>query len=138
MTRRDRPTRNRHSKPPEHRRHTMSQRPDAESAAPLAPTLVEAIAQRVAELLRAELHLAPRLLTPNEVAERFAVSRTWVYEHATELGAVRLGDGPKARLRFDPDRVRQVLSRQPEEDTARPTRAARGRMRKGLLPIGGE
>src|SRR5215218_11380616 len=114
----------------------MSQRPDTDASALLAPTLVEAIAQRVAELLRAELHLLPRLLTPNEVAERFAVSRTWVYEHATELGAVRLGDGPKARLRFDPDRVRQVLSRQPEPAPARPAKTARGRMRRGLLPIG--
>jgi len=116
----------------------MGQRPDNDSAARLAPTLVEAIAQRVAELLRAELHPAPRLLTPSEVADRFAVSRTWVYEHATELGAIRLGDGPKARLRFDPDRVRRVLRREPEKDTAGSTSPARDRMRKGLLPIGSE
>ena len=116
----------------------MSQRPDTDSVALLAPTVIEAIAQRVAELLRAELHLAPRLLTPSEVAERFAVSRTWVYEHATELGAIRLGDGPKARLRFDPDRVRRVLSGEPEQVNARPTNGARGRVRKGLLPIGSE
>lgn len=116
----------------------MTKGPDPDSAAFLAPTLVEAIAQRVAELLRAELTLASRLLTPSEVAERFAVSRTWVYEHATELGAIRLGDGPKARLRFDPDRVRRVLSREPERDTARATATGRSGMRKGLLPIGSE
>ena len=116
----------------------MDQRPDTDSAALLAPTLVEAIAQRVAELLRAELHLAPRLLTPSEVADRFAVSRTWVYEHATELGAIRLGNGPKARLRFDPDRVRRVVNREPDKDTARPTRPAPSRKKNGLLPIGSE
>ena len=116
----------------------MDQRPDTDSAALLAPTLVEAIAQRVAELLRAELHLAPRLLTPSEVADRFAVSRTWVYEHATELGAIRLGNGPKARLRFDPDRVRRVVNRPPDKDTARPTRSAPSRKKNGLLPIGSE
>ena len=116
----------------------MDQRPDTDSAALLAPTLVEAIAQRVAELLRAELHLAPRLLTPSEVADRFAVSRTWVYEHATELGAIRLGNGPKARLRFDPDRVRRVVNREPDKDTARPTKPAPGRKKNGLLPIGSE
>jgi hypothetical protein len=116
----------------------MSQRPDTESAAVLGPTLVEAIAQRVAELLRTELGLTPRLLTPSEVADRFAVSRTWVYEHAKELGAIRLGDGPRARLRFDPDRVRLVLSRGSEQDAARATSPARSRMRKGLLPIGSE
>lgn len=116
----------------------MSKAPDPDSAALIAPTLVEAIAQRVAELLRAELDLASRLLTPSDVAERFAVSRTWVYEHATEPGAIRLGDGPKARLRFDPDRVRRVLSREPEQDTARATNPGRNRMRKGLLPIGSD
>jgi hypothetical protein len=116
----------------------MSEQPDSDAAIPVTPTLVEAIAQRVAELLRAELNLTPRLLTPSEVANRFAVSRTWVYEHATELGAIRLGDGPKARLRFDPERVRRVLSREPERGTPRATSPARSYMRKGLLPIGSE
>jgi len=119
----------------------MGQQPDSDSAALLAPTLVEAIAQRVAELLRADLHLAPRLLTPSEVAARFAVSRTWVYEHATELGAIRLGAGPKARLRFDAMRVSEVLHREvrrpPEpsqtERRSRRTTAASAR----LLPIHG-
>ena len=44
-----------------------------------------------------------RLLTAAEVAERLHVSRAYVYEHASELGALRLGDGPKAHLRFDED-----------------------------------
>jgi hypothetical protein len=29
------------------------------------------------------------------------VSRSWVYAHQRELGAMRLGTGPRARLRFD-------------------------------------
>lgn len=77
----------------------------------LAPAIVEAIAQRVAELLRAELAAGPSLLTPSEVAEQFSVTRTWVYEHADELGVIRLGRGPKARLRFDARVVSQCLSR---------------------------
>lgn len=39
------------------------------------------------------------------------MSRTWVYEHADELGAIRLGRGPKARLRFDVETVSQILHR---------------------------
>lgn len=34
------------------------------------------------------------------VAEHLSVERSWVYDHADELGAVRLGSGPRARLRF--------------------------------------
>jgi hypothetical protein len=32
-----------------------------------------------------------------------------VYAHAAELGAMRLGSGRKARMRFDLDRARQAL-----------------------------
>jgi len=35
------------------------------------------------------------------VARHLAVERNFIYSHATALGAVRLGTGPKARLRFD-------------------------------------
>jgi DNA-binding FadR family transcriptional regulator len=99
--------------------------------------LVEAIARRVAELLRSELVPASRLLTPSEVAERFAVSRTWVYEHADELGAIRLGQGPKARIRFDAQRVRQVLSRPPATAVRQADGERRRAVKKGLLPIRG-
>jgi hypothetical protein len=47
-------------------------------------------------------NLAPeRLLTPVELADFLGCGRAYVYEHANELGAVRLGSGPRARLRFD-------------------------------------
>jgi hypothetical protein len=35
------------------------------------------------------------------VAEHLDVSRGWVYRHADALGAVRLGTGRRARMRFD-------------------------------------
>lgn len=75
--------------------------------------LVEAVARRVVELLRDEGLAAPpepRLLDAAEVATRFGVSAEWVRDHADDLGAVRLGDGPRPRLRFDPDAVRKALS----------------------------
>lgn len=44
---------------------------------------------------------AAGLVTVAELADRLGVSPGYVYEHADRLGALRLGDGPKARLRFD-------------------------------------
>lgn len=44
------------------------------------------------------------------LAVELGVSRDWVYEHAHELGALRLGSGPKARLRFDPLAARACLA----------------------------
>ncbi|MDA0184321.1 helix-turn-helix domain-containing protein [Solirubrobacter phytolaccae] len=77
----------------------------------LDPESVRAVALAVADLLRAEDGTAPEtLLTPSEVALRYGVSRAWVYAHARELGAVRLGAGPKARLRFHAERVEEALA----------------------------
>lgn len=50
------------------------------------------------------------LVTAAELADLLAVSRDYVYEHADELGALRLGSGPKARLRFDPAAVREAMT----------------------------
>ena len=40
------------------------------------------------------------LVDSTALAGLLGVSRDYVYEHADELGAIRLGSGPKARLRF--------------------------------------
>src|SRR5690242_13253040 len=53
-----------------------------------------------------------RLLTPAEVAGYLAVDRSYVYEHADELGARRLGTGPKARLRFALEDVDRAIAGQ--------------------------
>jgi hypothetical protein len=42
-----------------------------------------------------------RMVTPAELAKLLGVDRGWVYEHADKLGVRRLGEGPRARLRFD-------------------------------------
>ncbi len=79
------------------------------AAAELTPEAIEQIAQRVAAILlerRARPSGHPRsagLLDAAELARHLGVTRTWVYEHASKLGAMRLGDGTKARLRFDLD-----------------------------------
>jgi hypothetical protein len=69
--------------------------------------MVDAIAERVVELLSADdVSAGPSLVSAAEVARELNVGRQWVYEHAEQLGARRLGDGPRARLRFDLETVR--------------------------------
>lgn len=68
-----------------------------------------------------------RLVTAEQLAERLAVGRAWVYQNSAQLGAVRLGTGPKARIRFDPSVALQRLNapRTREAPTVTPTRRAR-------------
>lgn len=74
------------------------------------------------------------LLTARQVAARFNVDRSWVYAHAQELGVIRIGDGPRPRLRFDPAVVAQrVLSR--PATAAIPQRPRQPRAGAPLLPI---
>jgi hypothetical protein len=74
---------------------------------------VEAIARRVVELLRGEDLGAPspRFVDAATLAKELSVERDWVYAHAEDLGAVRLG-GPRGRLRFDREVARARLRRQ--------------------------
>jgi hypothetical protein len=101
---------------------------------------VEAIARRVAELLSSEGG-SEGWIDAAEVARRFSFSRDFVYEHSAELGAVRIGSGPKARLRFDPNKVAEALGGSFERES-RPKREAVRSVRRGrgvtLLPIRGE
>lgn len=72
--------------------------------------LVDAIAERVADLLRGE---PPRgcMVDAATLAGALGVDRSYVYAHADELGAVRLGGGLKPRLRFDLEAARVAMSR---------------------------
>jgi hypothetical protein len=81
----------------------------------LAPESIEALVTGLAELLGAPAAEDPaegggeRMISAAEVSRRWAVSRRWVYDHADGLGAVRLGGGPRPRLRFDPEEVAERL-----------------------------
>jgi len=81
---------------------------------------VEAIARRAVELLEARGVQKRELVDAAELARRFGIERSWVYTHAIELGAVKLGDGPKPRLRFDPRIAARVLRRVGEVPAADP------------------
>ena len=108
----------------------------------LCAATIEAIATRVAELLagrQAEPAPGSALIDAGELAQRTGVSRTWIYQHASELGAIRLGSGPNARLRFPPDAAERL-----SVSGLRPpvvTRVSKGRPRSAppvdvpLLPI---
>lgn len=106
--------------------------------------VADAVADRLAELLadreRAPAPAASATLTAAKVAERFGVSREFVYEHADELGAIRLGDGERPRLRFDAHRVYEALAARPAP-TAQPAKASPRRRQPPsevpLLPIRG-
>lgn len=58
------------------------------------------------------------------LAAELGTSRDWVYEHADELGALRLGNGPKARLRFDPIVARAALACYGSERSQAPNMSA--------------
>jgi hypothetical protein len=111
------------------------------------PGFVDAVARRVVELLREEGVVSregPRLLTVAAVSQEFGVSTDWLYANARPLGAIRLGSGPRARLRFDratiADRIAKVASH-----ATRDRSSQRGKRRRGtregadgdLLPIRG-
>lgn len=68
---------------------------------------VDRIAEAVCERMGGSL---PQLLTADQVAERLSVDRDWVYENADDLGAIRIGNGSKPRLRFDAAKVLAFLS----------------------------
>jgi len=77
----------------------------------LDPHAVEAIARRVVEILERKGLQQRELVDAAELARRFGIERSWVYSHAIELGAVKLGKGTKPRLRFDPEIAARVLRR---------------------------
>jgi len=113
----------------------------------LDPQTVEEIARRVVALLERRGLGKRELVDAAELARRFGIERSWVYTHAIELGAVKLGNGAKPRLRFDPEVAARVLRRVDGKPVADPP--ARSGKRAGqpprraasdvrLLPIRGE
>src|SRR5215216_6739565 len=92
----------------------------ADRASAAEERLVDAIARRVVELLdagaardrsaSAETATDCACLTVSQVAAHYRVSRSWVYAHQRELGAMRLGEGPRARLRFDAKVVADAIA----------------------------
>ncbi len=113
------------------------------AAAGLDPDDIEAIATRVAELLRHTPHPSG-LLTATQLAQHLGLTRAWIYQHAHQLGAMQLGSGSKPRLRFDLTTAQAALARTDNKHSALPDPAPpRPRRRPpkttdtALLPIHG-
>jgi hypothetical protein len=102
----------------------------------LAPESIEALALRLSELLgRAEESADPndsgqRMLTAAEVSRLWGISRRWIYENADSLGARRIGDGPRPRLRFDPEEVADRFRSIRADEDQRGAGVRRGNHRK--------
>jgi hypothetical protein len=100
----------------------------------LAPESIEAVAQRVAELVGGVVDGGGKRrerITAEEVSRWWGVGRRWVYDHADELGAQRLGSGRRPRLRFDPDEVAERLGTPDHPRRGDPDM-------QGLRPIAGD
>jgi hypothetical protein len=78
---------------------------------------VEAIARCLAELLESRpVTTAAPLVDVRRLAAALGVGRDFVYEHAVELGGVKLTASPKSPWRFDVERARRAMA-----DRAAPT-----------------
>jgi hypothetical protein len=120
--------------------------PLAELAGIVADLVAERVLERVTPLLATDT-AAGELVDAREIARRTGRSRWWVYEHAPELGAIKLGAGPNARLAFSPTRVHAYLAAcsEPRDPQPAPVRVRPQRRRRTshaptgseLLPIRG-
>ena len=91
----------------------------------------------------ADGHSAGQLMTVAEVAAQLQTKPKWVYANQHRLGAIKLGDGPKARLRFDASAVHAELERfgggpdlrQNAAESDQPARTKRARRRLVSRPL---
>ena len=107
---------------------------------------LELLADLIAERLRAE-PVGPQLLTVADVAGLLQVGEDFVRDNADALGVIRLGDGPRPRLRFTSEGVAAFVAggcSAGERSTSRnPPSRARSRRKassdraiaSGLLPL---
>jgi hypothetical protein len=93
----------------------------------------------VAEVVSREPQVTRGLLKTEEVARLLSVDVEWVRANRVALGAIKLGDGPKARLRFPREAIddylaaRRVGPRAPAE-TQRSRKPGRSRRATAVPP----
>ena len=107
----------------------MRQQPDpAKPTTTLLPGDIEAIAEATAARLSEIVGSGAvtfGLVDARQLAQGLGVSLDFVYSHAGELGAMRLGSGPRARIRFDLDRARRSLEGSSGDSSSRRSRNGR-------------
>lgn len=103
---------------------------------------LQAVAERVVQLLRATHTPTTVWMDTAAVARVYAIGEDWVREHAGELGAIRVGDARNAPLRFHVDRVSAAMDRRrltapliaPAPRRPGPARGVRNSDLEDLLP----
>lgn len=128
------PTSPQHSAPPRRGLGAIAR----QVAVDLTPQAVEQVATRVAQLIQRQqrTHDHERieenigLLTVAKLAKYLDLNPAYIYEHADELGAIRIGDGPKARIRFDLDTAKAALKQLHATREPAPPEAVRRKRRR--------
>ena len=78
----------------------------------LATALLDAgIAEQIAEQLRTPVLAEPTIVNVQQLAHHLGLSPATVYRRADDFGAFRVGDGPKAPIRFDLEMARTAHAR---------------------------
>lgn len=90
---------------------------------------LERLADLVAQRLGRTTSARGPLVDAGELARLLGVSRSVVYDHARELGAIRIGAGERGRLRFDPEVAMRAVSTTLSPEPAVAVQARRGRPR---------
>jgi hypothetical protein len=107
---------------------------EPDSAITLTDEQLDRLADRLAIRLAAVKPAVQAMLTVDDICATLRVSRAWVYENASRLGGVKLGNGQRAPLRFDPIEVRRLLEPlSPGDQPEQPDLAPRQRRGKGRL-----
>jgi len=107
----------------------------------IADRLADRLASRIAQLIAmgsadAGNKDASDLWSARRVAMHYDVGVAFVYQHADELGCIRLGGGRRPWLRFDPRVVRERWHRVGEMPATARTRRRPSRRTAGGLPAG--
>jgi hypothetical protein len=71
---------------------------------------LRAVVESLAARLPVDAPARGSLVDAATLADELGVHRSFVYQHREMLGAIRLGAGPKAPLRFDVEAARQAMA----------------------------
>jgi hypothetical protein len=104
----------------------------------LTSQTIEQIADRVVQRLhrqqqnqqQAQTGEPVGMVTVAQLAAYYKLNPAWVYEHADELGATRIGSGPKARIRIDFQAAKAALRELRANRTPAPADAKSRRPRR--------
>jgi hypothetical protein len=86
-------------------------------AASIAPIVALEVAREVIGRIGAQQER--EFLDASELARVLGVERDWIYEHQEQLGAIRLSNGRRPRLRFELTRAVGALDELPAAGRAR-------------------